>query len=513
MIRRAPRRIRPAIAAASLLLAACGDEGSGGGGGGPVVEPPALAVALNEIDIFGRDWVELVNPEDEAVDISGWVVSDDPMRDSHRYALPEGTVMEPGDHLLIRSERLPGDGTGLPFGLTFDDEVALLAANGATVDEVQIGDLPEQHTWGRFPDATGRWQPTLPTQGYGNVVPYNLDELLFDPEAVLEVRLELDGAATSALAEQPNVYVRAGFGIDKDGEEIASGETGLRLKGGLSFRPLTGKSSFKMKFHEFDKDARVFGQERITLNSMVDDPTMLRETAAYRLFRDNGVQAARTGYARVSVNGEDFGLYLLLEPYDDVAMATRFGGTKHVYEASVDLYSGQASAFEVDEGDALNREDLEALITVLNDPSDAAWVAKVSGLLDLDAVLRMLAVEIAAGHWDGYAFAANNYYLHATRDGLFTMLPSGLDRTFERTLDADDATSVLAARCAAILACRQRLDEALAEIDLTALDSWVFGVAEVIAPFADEDPRSGTEPSDRQTAVDDLFEYLREGAR
>ena len=60
---------------------------------------------------------------------------------------------------------------------------------------------------------------------------------------------------------------------------------------------------------------------------------MLHETVSYAIFRAAGVPAPRTGYAYVRVNGEPFGLYLNLEPYDTVSLERLFpGGTQHLYE-------------------------------------------------------------------------------------------------------------------------------------------------------------------------------------
>lgn len=501
--------LRAALLSAGACLAACG--GSDGGGSTPA--PAATSVVLNEIDVNGRDWVELVNPTGEPADLSGWLLSDAPGKAGHDFGLPAGTVLEPGGRLVVKSEKVPGDGNGLPFGLKSGETVALLSPQGGTAHAVPIGPVPAERTWGRYPDATGPWQVTLPTQGAPNEAPYDLDALLFDPRSPFELELTLAPAAIAALEADPYVYERGEVRLERGGEEVGSAEAGVRLKGGLSFQPLGGKASFKLRFDEYDQHARLLGLKRLTLNGMVDDPSRLRETVAYRLFRDAGVPAARTGYAVVSVNGADYGLYLVLEPYDDVAMAERFPDTAHVYEASADLYAGQVGAFEVDVGSGADITDLEALIAAVNGARDATWIGEVSALLDLDAFVLLWAVETLVGHWDGYAAASNNYFLQSAGDGRFTMLPSGLDRTFERAMGVGDATSLLAARCLAVAACRSRFDrahEAVARGAGTALASgpWLDELAAVVEPLAAADPKVPSPPAAQEAALGLLREFL-----
>ena len=494
----------------AFLAVGCGSEAPDASGAAPDAPEAATSVVINEVDVFGRDWVELANSSEKAVDLSGWTLSDDPERGSHRYLLPAGSVVEAGGRLVIKGEDEKGDGKGFPFGLKAGDALVLLSLDGAEARRCEVGEVPPDHTWGRHPDMVGDFRVTAPTQGRVNDIPRDLDVELFNPEVILRIEIAFDEAAAISLGENPYSYVPGAVRILSAGEELAEGDAGVRLKGGLSFRPLTGKASFKLRFDEYDDTHRLLGLQRLTLNAMVDDPTMMRETLAYRFFREHGVPAARTGYAQVFVNGLEYGLYLVLEPYDDVAMAARFSSTGHVYEGSVDLFRGQGPQLDVDEGDAQDRGDVEALIDFVHGADDATWVETVDAVLDLEVFLRLWAVEAAIGHWDGYVYAGNNYYLHSDRSGRFTLLPSGLDRTFERTLDPEAATSVVAARCAAIDACQARYAAERARVDGAASGLRPFGQAlrDRLRPAADADPRAPATAAARSLAVDELLDFV-----
>jgi spore coat protein CotH len=64
---------------------------------------------------------------------------------------------------------------------------------------------------------------------------------------------------------------------------------------------------------KLDKADRFFGLDRLTLNNMVQDPTMVHEALGYQVYEAAGVRVPRTGYVRLTVNGQPYGLYLNLE--------------------------------------------------------------------------------------------------------------------------------------------------------------------------------------------------------
>ena len=167
----------------------------------------------------------------------------------------------------------------------------------------------------------------------------------------------------------------------------------------------------------------------MTLNNLVKDPTYLREETTYDVFRASGIPAPRTGYARLWVNDEYYGLYLNLEKYTDQSLEHWFPNTQHLYEAirthdivrSGDLLKQD---FEVDEGDDVDWSDLESFAAAVR---TGQWAVIQSHLASPEQTIRFLAAEWYLGHWDGYSWSGRNYYLHSNVDGLFTLLPTGTD--------------------------------------------------------------------------------------
>jgi CotH protein len=300
---------------------------------------------------------------------------------------------------------------------------------------------------------------------------------LFDPNAVVEIDLGLSAEEIEALEADPDEYQPGTFELRVDGVPQGSplGEIGIRLKGGLgSFRPLSKKAAFKIKFDEYVDDQTFFGLEKLTLNNMVQDPSMVHESLTYELFHALGMPASRTGYAFVRVNDLVYGLYLNIETLDEVSLPRWFESTAHLYEADVpgvDVRPGGAEDFEVDEGDDEDLADLEALIAAAN-VETGDWSDGMAAVADLEQMTRLWAVERYVGHWDGYAGQAdpadltpNNYYLHSDGTGVFRMLPWGTDQTWIEHLEfGEPAGGLLFNRCLADQSCEALYADALEEV-------------------------------------------------
>ena len=327
---------------------------------------------------------------------------------------------------------------------------------------------------------------------------------MYDPDQVVEVKLGgLSEEELDALELDPTEYQHGTFELLVGG--VPKGpllnDVGIRLKGGVgSSRPVkTGKSGFKVRFDEFVKGQLFFGIKRLTLNNMIQDPSMVHETLTYELFRDLGLPASRTGYAFVDLNGADYGLFLNLETLDKISLPHWFETTQHLYEADAagtDVTPGSAAKFEVDEGDDEDRNDLQTLIEHVGDPV-GTWFDKVAPVADLAQMTGQWAVERYVSHWDGYAGAENpifpesrpnNYYLHSDAEGVFQMMPWGTDQTWEYDMEFDEpAGGVMFNECLADEECKRLYLEGLTAVHCAVpgldLGAHAGQLATMLAPF------------------------------
>jgi hypothetical protein len=314
-------------------------------------------------------------------------------------------------------------------------------------------------------------------------------ETMLEPTTVVVIDLQLPQASIEALEDEPDEYVQGTMAVyETDGtpagvadQPVAPGTitVGIRLKGSLgSFRNLDGKAAFKVKFNEFVKGQKFLGLKKLTLNNMVQDPSMLRESLAYPAFRGAGIPAPNTGYAYVYLNGIDYGVHLNLETMDDVALEKRFGpfaDPQHLYEGGpfFDLIAADLHEFEVDEGDDEDLGDLEALIAAAA-AATPSFSERLAPVADLEEMRRFWAAERYVGHWDGYSGTnVNNYYLYSDPDGVFQMLPWGTDQTLRfSSLPFVGAGGILFEQCLAEQACEAAYLEDLEAVaaSTTALD-------------------------------------------
>lgn len=496
----------------SVSVLACGaDNTSNPGNDVAEVVEPSTDVRLNEIDCHGTDWIELVNVGDMVVDISGWIVTDSLEKTDHFYTFPEGSIVRAANYLVVKT--IDTDRDGFDFGIKCDGEsIYLLDPDKKVVDVTDVTAVPDGFTWGRSPDGTGTFQLTLPTQGTSNIVTPDTPEKLYDPTVVNTFEITLGTDAMTSLTVDPYEYVDGVLSVTVDGDVVAGQPVGVRLKSGYSFQPLTGKASFKIRAEGYAVGDRILGMKNFTLNNMVDDPTMMHETLAYALFRAAGVPAPRTGYARVRVNGQEYGLYVLIENYDDQFTTFNFQSTGHLYEGTGDLYAGQIGGFEIEDGDKYDTSDLETLMARVAASPETNWFADVGDVADLYEMTLMWAIEIFIGQSDGYALAANNYFLHADDDGIFTMMPWGVDRAFTDTPDLYSCSSVMCVNCLANALCRTAYEESLKSIPglvtQAGLIDMIDSVGAAILSVVESDPRKPYTTAEHQTAVDALKIYI-----
>jgi hypothetical protein len=330
------------------------------------------------------------------------------------------------------------------------------SASAATIDEVKPDNNQSKYVEGTDPAA---W--------------------LFDPLRVHRIDIQISQNSWNVLNQSSynnKAEYQAGsmkFTTDTGVIVTQNNSVGVRLKGGWgSFRNLDQKAAFKIKTN-FVKGQNFFGLKKITLNNMVQDPSMLHEATVYRLYRAMGVAAPRVGYANVYVNGINYGLHANIETYDDVSLERWMPSTKNLYEGAYfqDVIGSQYQQIEADEGDEFDRTDLAALANANDNLDGVQWYNAWSKLVDVEQFINEWAVERYAAHWDGYSWTIkNNYYLHTTDEGVFTLHPWGSDQTLLGHLPFLETNSVgiMFVKCIQYSPCQQLYKGALRSVHLKA---------------------------------------------
>jgi len=265
-------------------------------------------------------------------------------------------------------------------------------------------------------------------------------DVLYAADQLPRFDLDIPAESMAALEAAPDQYAPATFRYGD--EEVAS--VGVHLKGEWTFRPITAKASFKIKFDAFVADQSFRGLRRMTLNNGIEDESLISERLTYAAFRAAGLPAPRCNNAEVWVNGEYWGVYVNIETEDKTFLRRWFGSDDgNLYEElGNDWQPGNEYGFELETNEtADDRSDLTALFDAIAGADDATLMADVSAILDTDAFLRYSAMEGIVNQWDGYAytvFGPNNYRIyHDPSTGRFSILPWGMDLSL-KPLDGND---------------------------------------------------------------------------
>ncbi len=266
------------------------------------------------------------------------------------------------------------------------------------------------------------------------------DEIYKEGEVAI-VRIQMDPTDKDFLMHDDNVwssdYLHANFQfINSVLDTVLTEDVGIRLRGNTS--RTQPKRSFKIKFKEFD-GGKFFGYKKFNLKAENNDPSMVREMLAMQTFRNANVAATRTHHTEFYINDEYMGIYLNVEQLDDEFVAARFNNdTGNLYKCTWPATledDGQIyddGFYELKSNEDINdRSILAHFVDVLNNTSNEDFQVEIEKVFNVQPYIRYLAVEALIGHWDGYSYNKNNFYLYENPDnGLIEFMPYDTDNTF-----------------------------------------------------------------------------------
>lgn len=340
----------------------------------------------------------------------------------------------------------------------------LLACSPATVGPAPVDDV-------LYLDVPGRTDDTALEQVPG-IDPGTGGEVLFDDSVIHEVVLDIRDSAFLQLQTDPRRYAKVTF-VHPDGTEV---DIGIKVKGNTQFRDIDDKPSLVLDFNRYDEHAHWDGVPSVYLHNLTYDPSNLHEHLAYLYFREVGAPASRSAYAHLTLNGEDFGIYLLLEKQNAVYNKRWWDeGGGGLWEAGSFNHPCDFS----DPGCDCWEEDTPGEFAAVQELCDIVQTgdayADTQDHVDWDELIRSATAEMAIAHYDNYGWNVNNYRVHRTpSDGVFHWTPWSTDLAFGwypwsgaphcgeyGWLPTDHARGTLMGTCWGDAECKTRLLDAL----------------------------------------------------
>ena len=116
-----------------------------------------------------EDWIELYNNGSQAVDLSGYWLTDNAFN-LRKWQMPAGTTILPNEYLIIWADEDGGQGDyHCNFKLSASGEdLLLINPSGQLVDEVVFGQQTADQGYARVPNGTGPFVIQDPTFGANN---------------------------------------------------------------------------------------------------------------------------------------------------------------------------------------------------------------------------------------------------------------------------------------------------------------------------------------------------------
>ncbi len=332
-------------------------------------------------------------------------------------------------------------------------------------------------------------------------------------------RIEMfTGACQAAPHVSPFTYFRGDLTIDG----VTVSEVGVRKKGWLGSVE-SNRPSLKLKLDKYVAGQAIAGLDDLTLNNARQDRSLMKQCLGYALFAAAGVASPGCGFARVTVNGEDLGVYVVVEPVDGDFLDARFVASDgNMYEGVFsDFRASWLGSFEPETNeDTTDKSDLAALAHVLaSDLAGDALLAALEPLVDIDAFVSFWAMESLIAHRDGYASRGNNFHVYGDpATGRFVFFPHGIDQTMDEEL-LTPATmlaysdAILPRRLLDIASVRERyftrLQALLDEVwDVPALHAEIDAMYQVLLPFGGPDADDAELPGSLRWASDRLRSFI-----
>lgn len=346
-----------------------------------------------------------------------------------------------------------------------------------------------------FPDAVGI-QAASKTLGY--------ESRLFDTSYVHSIDIVMDD--WDSFVENCESEEYSSCAVVIDGESYKN--IAIRAKGNTSLSQVANygsdRYSFKLEFDHYSDAATYHGLDKLCLNNIIQDNTYMKDYLCYTMMNYAGVSSPLCSFAYITVNGEDWGLYLAVEAVEDSFLERNYSGTGNLYKPdSMSMGGGRGNGKDFDQDDfvfsksdksntendtsdstetssknnfqlpqmgnfgGMGSDDVKLIYTdddfdsyenifdsAKTDITDSDKTRLINSLkvlnsddaassVDVDAVIKYFAVHNFVCNFDSYTGSMiHNYYLYEN-DGILSMIPWDYNLAFGGFVGGSDSTSMI----------------------------------------------------------------------
>lgn len=391
-------------------------------------------------------------------------------------------------------------------------------------------------------------------------------DLIFDNTRIhtIDVRMSEEDRADQLANPKEKTKYKASVVID--GEEINDVAFNTKGNSSLYFVVDAGKDkySYGINFGKYVDDQSFHGLDKLSLQNNYADASYMKECMAFWLFNRLGVDAPLASFAWLTVNGEDQGLYTVIEGVEESFLERTADGKGTIYkpedagmgltdEEMERLNAGVSAAHnsgggadlkykDDDEesypdifGNAETAEDEETRTRVIRALKALSVREDLDKYLDTEEILRYFAVHDYLVAYDSYTGQMLHNYLLYERDGRLAMLPWDYDIAYgsfpadakmDTVIDSNTVVNAGIDSPLGYIADEDRpmwnwilsdenylneyhnvLSELTVIIDCGEFEKEAGRVYELILPYIKKDPKAFFKPDEFKTAYETVLRF------
>ena len=274
--------------------------------------------------------------------------------------------------------------------------------------------------------------------------------------------------------------------VDVPATVIVDGKTyadvGVSFRGNNSFTAVPDglKRSLTLAFDARHPDQRLLGYRTVQLLNSNQDPTFLRTQLYLDVSRDY-IPTLKSNFMRVVINGESWGVYANQQAFTTDFFRDEFKTTAGTRWKSPNNSVGGGFSYLGDDSASYRRwyemkgqDDPAAwaalirVCKVLNETPVERLEQALAPLMDVDAVLKFLALDIALVNNDGFWNDGSDFNIYRGQDGRFRATPHDANEGFrtggrgggaaqpDPLVGLDDLNKALRSRLLAVPSLRRR---------------------------------------------------------
>lgn len=329
------------------------------------------------------------------------------------------------------------------------------------------------------------------------------EDRLFDTSKVHTIDIVMDDWDSFLETAEQEEYTECAVVIDNESYKNVA----IRAKGNTSLTQVSNygndRYSFKIEFDHYDSTKTYHGLDKLSLNNIIQDNTYMKDYLCYQMMNAFDVDSPLCSYVYITVNGEDWGLYLAVEGVEDSFLTRNYGADSgELYKPdsqSMGGGRGNGDDFDMDEaeqqlepsedteentenntqqsgsppsgqggGKSMGSDDVSLIYsddsydsyqnifdnakTDITDSDKDRLIASLKALnagediedvVNVEEVIRYFVVHNFVCNFDSYTGSMiHNYYLYE-EDGQLSMIPWDYNLAFGGFVSSSDATSLV----------------------------------------------------------------------